>query len=360
MFSRVLRDKLLFEDEEFTYSRRYFWAYQTLGTMNNAIKAIIDSYESTFTSDFWEGKHKSLWPMIDSGSARNVYWKKRMLSLKKDFEKEIKGLTKLYDDNDDRRKEIRTLRDQLFSGTSVLESRKSVELSAVTILQGHNIKLLTLVRTHPSTIQGKANEKKVSIFFLPLTFVTSVFGMSNMSQEEDFKTFGVVMVVVCLPFFLLIGSLNTTAGMTFWRDKWHRLLNWFKRIGSTQNSKPEPPVQTSPGVKMRRSHSTARAIDIRKNQLKGPTSPNLSESRNGRTSSSRFDFHSRATRPDASPIVATLGHSESTGKTEPKKSKEEQVVVDDRPPRPETIRPPLTWREAVFGRKTKPIWGQDV
>ena len=68
-----------------------------------------------------------------------------MHSLKKDFEKEIKGLRDLYDENDDLRKEVRMLRDQLFSGTSVLESRKSVELSAVTILQGHNIKLLTLV-----------------------------------------------------------------------------------------------------------------------------------------------------------------------------------------------------------------------
>jgi len=159
MFSRVLRDKLLFEDEEFTYSRRYFWAYQTLGTMNNAIKAIIDSYEATFTSDFWEGKHKSLWPMIDSGSARNLYWKKRMSSLRKDFEKEIKGLARIYENNDDRRKEIRTLRDQLFSGTSVLESRKSVELSAVTILQGHNIKLLTLVR-FISSLCGKTNKAR--------------------------------------------------------------------------------------------------------------------------------------------------------------------------------------------------------
>lgn len=146
MFNGKLRDKLLFEDEEFTYSRRYFWAYQTMGVLKNGIKAIIDAYEDTFTDEVWEGKHKSLWPMLEAESNRNVYWKKRMHSLKKDFEKEIRGLEKLYEENDDLRKEIRTLRDQLFSGTSVLESRKSVELSAVTILQGHNIKLLTLVR----------------------------------------------------------------------------------------------------------------------------------------------------------------------------------------------------------------------
>ena len=145
MFNGKLRDRLLFEDADFTYSRRYFWAYQTLGTMKNGIKAIIDSYEDTFTDEVWDGKHRSLWPMIEEDSSRNNYWRKRMHSLKKDFEKEIKGLEKLHEENDDLRKEIRTLRDQLFSGTSVLESRKSVELSAVTILQGHNIKLLTLV-----------------------------------------------------------------------------------------------------------------------------------------------------------------------------------------------------------------------
>jgi hypothetical protein len=145
MFDGSLRDKLLFEDQEFTYSRRYFWAFQTLGIMNNGIKAILDAYEDTFTDEVWEGKHKSLWPMMEENSSRNVYWRKRMASLRRDFEKQNKNLEKLHAENDDRRKEIRTLRDQLFSGTSVLESRKSVELSEVTILQGHNIKLLTLV-----------------------------------------------------------------------------------------------------------------------------------------------------------------------------------------------------------------------
>lgn len=150
MFDGSLRDKLLFEDQDFTYSRRYFWAYQTLGIMMNSIKDIIDSYQDTFTDEFWEGKHRTLWPLFEQDSARNVYWRKKMSILQKEFDRQLKSLTRIHDENDDRRKEIRTLRDQLFSGTSVLESRKSVELSEVTILQGHNIKLLTLVS--PSTV----------------------------------------------------------------------------------------------------------------------------------------------------------------------------------------------------------------
>ena len=152
MFNGKLRDKLLFEDKDFTYSRRYFWAYQTLGIMMSCIKAMVDAYEDTFTEEVWEGKHKSLWPMVDEESSRNKYWRKKMAHLRTDFEKEIKNLKKLEEEIDERRKEIRLLRDQLFSGTSVLESRKSVELSAVTILQGHNIKLLTLVSTSSSLL----------------------------------------------------------------------------------------------------------------------------------------------------------------------------------------------------------------
>ncbi|KAH8819458.1 hypothetical protein F5884DRAFT_660991 [Xylogone sp. PMI_703] len=201
MFDSKLRDKLLFEDSSFTYSRRYFWAYQALGIMNQGIKAMVDAYRTSFTDDVWEGQNKSLWPMIDPNSPRSTYFKKRMRILKEEFEKEIRGLERVQEENDERRKEIRTLRDQLFSGTSVLESRKSVEMSQITVQQGHNIKLLTLV----------------SIFFLPLTFVTSVFGMTNMPPDDSFLNFAIVMTTVCVPFFLLIGSLNTTKGMEFWR-----------------------------------------------------------------------------------------------------------------------------------------------
>ncbi|TVY32020.1 hypothetical protein LSUB1_G008535 [Lachnellula subtilissima] len=271
MFNGQLRDRLLFEDEEFTYSRRYFWAFQTLGIMNNGIKAIIDAYEDTFTDEVWEGKHKTLWPMLEPDSGRNVYWKKKMAGLRKGFQREIGHLEKLYEENDDRRKEIRTLRDQLFSGTSVLESRKSVELSTVTILQGHNIKLLTLV----------------SIFFLPLTFVTSVFGMTNMPTQHQFKWFGIVMATVCIPFFLLIGSLNTTSGMAFWRSKWQYLLSYISHALSSSPTKETVSQRVQQYQKnqqriekiKKRSLSAAQAMQIRNAQITPlATQPTLSTS----------------------------------------------------------------------------------
>ena len=160
MFDSEIRDKLLFEDDGYTMVRRYFWAHQTLGIMNESIKAIIDAYEDTFTDDVWEGKHKTLWPMQDPDSQRSQHYKKKMAALKKEFDVAISNLRKVIAENEGRRKEIIGLRDELFSGTSIQESRKSVMATETTVQQGHNIKLLTLV----------------SMCFLPLTFVTSVFG----------------------------------------------------------------------------------------------------------------------------------------------------------------------------------------
>lgn len=122
-----------------------------------------------------------------------------MASLKKDYELEISSFRTIMHENDARRKEIKD-REQLFSGTSVLESRKSVEQAEITVQQGHNIKLLT----------------KVNMFFLPLTFVTSIFSMSIMPPDSSFWQFGVAMATVCVPLILLIGSMSTNRGMKFW------------------------------------------------------------------------------------------------------------------------------------------------
>ena len=164
--------------------------------MNDCIKAMIDAYQDNLTENVWLGKHKSIWPLLDDSSPRNENWKRRLSNLREDFEREIERLRDLIKENSERREEIRSLRDQLFSGTSVLESRRTVELSEITIQQGYNIKLLTLV----------------NMIFVPLTFVTSVFGMTNMPTNEHYYAFGITLVTVCVPFFILVGTLNTTKG----------------------------------------------------------------------------------------------------------------------------------------------------
>jgi hypothetical protein len=138
IFDPELRDKRLFEDRDFTWIRRYFWAHQTLGNVNDSIKSMIDSFEDTFTEDVWEGKSNVLWPLFEE-SPRNDHWKRRLRLLRLQFEREMKELRILSRENNERRSEIRNLQDQLFSGTSIQESRKSVELTDITVQQGRNI-----------------------------------------------------------------------------------------------------------------------------------------------------------------------------------------------------------------------------
>lgn len=203
MFNAAVRNQLLFEDRYFTFTRRYFWAAQTLGIINDSIRGMIDAYEDNFTDEVWSGTHKTVWLLAEQESPRNLYFKRKMASLRSKLELEVKRLRSLVQEIEDRRNQIKGLREELFVGTSIQESRKSYENSEITVQQGHNIKILTLV----------------SIFFLPLTFVTSVFGMTNMPTVPEYWPFATVLVCVCLPFFLLIGSLNTTRGMRFWQHK---------------------------------------------------------------------------------------------------------------------------------------------
>ena len=193
LFSPALRDELLFESRNYTYSRRYFWAFQTFAMFNDEIEAMTSQYQDTFTEAVWSGEHPFIWPGTKDKSARYQNWrKKKMMSLKRQFEKEIASLEAVLASNKREQDDINHMREQLFSGTSVQESRQAVELAKFTFQQGQNIRLLTLV----------------SIFFLPLTFVTSVFGMTNMPQNDNFVRFGIVVATVCVPCYVLIGLVE--------------------------------------------------------------------------------------------------------------------------------------------------------
>lgn len=170
--------------------------------------------KKTFTADVWSGKHEYIWPGTKDHSPQYALWRDRMEVFQEKFDIAIAALKKQLARNLELKNEANALRNQLFSGTSVLESRKSVEISAVTILQGHNTKLLTLV----------------TVFFLPAIFVGTIFGMTNMPSQGSHRSFAITMVSVCLPVYLLIGSLNATAGLEFWRNRWYQFVHWCSNL----------------------------------------------------------------------------------------------------------------------------------
>ncbi|KAI8691250.1 hypothetical protein LRP88_08529 [Fusarium phalaenopsidis] len=186
MFDPKLRDKLLFEDKHFTYIRRYFWAYNTLAVVNNSIRAMMDAYYETFTDSFWAGTHATLWPHPSPETADAAAYREHMANLRRELDKVVQELGEVLKQNARTRKEIENLRDQLFSGSSIKESRRAIE-------QGDNIRILTMI----------------SMIFLPLTFVTSVFGMTVFTIPATDWRFALTMILVCVPFMLLITLLQT-------------------------------------------------------------------------------------------------------------------------------------------------------
>jgi hypothetical protein len=217
IFDAPFRDELIFESGDFVFTRRYFWASQTLGVLAEEIERIIAAYRDTFTDEVWSGEHRTLFPGKADKSARFANWRKKMLHTRKLFEHEVDKLKEILRFINREQKEIKSLREWLFSGTSVAESRQAVKQALITVEQGYNIKLLTLV----------------TIFFLPLMFVTSVFGMTNMPVDDDFVPAIVMALAICLPTYLLIAVINSPEkfqkGVAWLLWPWVLLWTWTRQ-----------------------------------------------------------------------------------------------------------------------------------
>ncbi|KAL2210872.1 hypothetical protein CC79DRAFT_1331269 [Sarocladium strictum] len=186
IFNRYLRDRLLFEDKHFSYIRRYFWAYNTLAVINTGIKAMVSAYADNFNDDFWEGTHQLLWPHPEPHSPEGLAYAEKMASVRRELEKTVSELGEVLKRNERTRKEIENLRDQLFSGTSIRESRRAID-------QGDNIRILTCA----------------SMVFLPATFVVGIWGISEFKISPENWTFTFTMLIVCVPFIMLVFLLQT-------------------------------------------------------------------------------------------------------------------------------------------------------
>ena len=235
-------------------SRRYFWGGLVLDAIADDIHDLIGAYRNTFTEDVWIGKHKYIWPGTKEASPRHAFWRKRMVRLRKQFEKEMNALEDLLRRNELSRKKIRSLAEDVHRGTTVFGARKTIQQHAIAVIQDHNIKILTLL----------------TLWFLPLIFVACIFGMTNMPAQGSFAHFGITLVCVCIPVYAFVGSLNTDSGIEFWANTtssgfWRNKFAGFRRDSNlnktrsrTTVSETELPDLDARGSKLFHSPSAER------------------------------------------------------------------------------------------------------
>lgn len=134
-------DSLLFDDDSFSRSRRYFWAINYLAELDISIGENIVQLERCVAT----------WPQYtDFAFHEERQTEKRSLNERLNQLKDLRDRLRAL------RQDAIALRDGLFSASGVIESRAATRL-------GENIRLLTFV----------------SIFFLPLSFCTVSSPVSN-------------------------------------------------------------------------------------------------------------------------------------------------------------------------------------
>jgi hypothetical protein len=95
---------------------------------------------------------------------------------------------------------------------------------------------------------------------MPLTFVTSVYGMTNMPTDPEYWMFGITLATVCVPFFSLVGFLSTDLGYRLWMAKTKALWRWMRPKRSVKSAdmfQPDPinrTLSTDEGMQKRLGH----------------------------------------------------------------------------------------------------------
>ncbi|KAI1380653.1 hypothetical protein F4677DRAFT_194030 [Hypoxylon crocopeplum] len=182
-------DELLFDDDTFSRSRRYFWAADSLEVFITQIKDAISEWEN-----FWAAREPIIRAIEEVYWRRATSWHKNDPTSSEAYEisnmnldgvlEQVRRLQNYQNQFEAFLKKTHALRDGLFNASSVIESRAATRL-------GENVKLLTYV----------------SIFYLPLAFVAALW-----SINENYSTaaFAITTVLVAIGTYALIGNLENT------------------------------------------------------------------------------------------------------------------------------------------------------
>ncbi|THX12841.1 hypothetical protein D6D13_04007, partial [Aureobasidium pullulans] len=162
-------DRLLFDDEQFSRSRLYFWMLSSLATFIHMME------ESKLICEHLEKHVRELYPDTSRLSEQETKALRAMEPHIDSLGQAMKRATTLQH-------RVMALRDGLFNASAVLESRAANRLS-------ENVKLLTYV----------------SIFYLPLAFCASLWSATDTFSWNGLK---VAMVLTAVITYLVTFNLN--------------------------------------------------------------------------------------------------------------------------------------------------------
>ncbi|CAG8951013.1 hypothetical protein HYFRA_00006410 [Hymenoscyphus fraxineus] len=175
IFDLETHDKLIFDDDLFSRSRTYFWMINCLQESDNLIHLNIQT---------WNGYRNTV--LLSELRRVEGFEQKESAKYLQIFINECDEIIKEFESlrnllKDQREKAI-ALRDGLFSASAVMESRASTRL-------GENVKLLTYV----------------SIFYLPLSFCTSVWSTTD---TFNYNNLAITMILVGVGTYMAVFNLN--------------------------------------------------------------------------------------------------------------------------------------------------------
>ncbi|KAF7880130.1 uncharacterized protein EAF02_007767 [Botrytis sinoallii] len=174
---------LLFDDERFTRSRKYFWAIGCLTEIDNVLSDNIKQWELYYKEhlqpllDDEDTKHlleaACLYPPRERQTFRGDHMLEQLKKTIQQAQTQVNTLKELRSDFSRKLETTKALRDGLFNASALVESRASTRL-------GENVKLLTYV----------------SIFYLPLAFCAALWAIPNIQQSSTKVPFIITACIV--------------------------------------------------------------------------------------------------------------------------------------------------------------------
>ncbi|KAF7949160.1 hypothetical protein EAE96_008328 [Botrytis aclada] len=184
--------ELLFDDENFSQSRLYFWVIGCVNEFQISIEDNIKQWtlfrEARVTS-YFERNQGDVSRYNDSSSAYfddlRENSQKEIKNLVKEIDVQVESLINCQSQFKHQQETAQAFRDGLFNASALMESRASTRL-------GENVKLLTYV----------------SIFYLPLAFCAALWAIPNITSSGTRSPFILTTILVGFVTYMIVFNLG--------------------------------------------------------------------------------------------------------------------------------------------------------